>query len=161
SIKRSEIVRLLDHVEDNAGPAAAQHVLAVLRRLFNWHASRDDDFLSPIVRGMSRIKAKEIARSRILNDDELRTVWKVAERQHPFCALVRFLLLTAARRTEAADLKWSEIEGADWVLPAARNKTKQELVRPLSKAARAVLASVPRLNDCPFVFTTNGRRAIA
>ena len=33
----------------------------------------------------------------------------------------------------------SELHGADWTLPAARNKTKVDLVRPLSKAARAVL----------------------
>jgi hypothetical protein len=45
-IKRSEISRLLDHVEDNAGPVQADMVLAFLRRVFSWHASRTDDFSS-------------------------------------------------------------------------------------------------------------------
>src|SRR5262249_10893413 len=143
--------------EDNHGPAAAHHALAALRRLMSWHATRDDDFLSPVVRGMGRIKPKENARSRILNDDELRAVWKAAEHQHPFCTLIRFLLFTAARRAEAAGMRWGEIEGTDWVLPAARNKTLCELVRPLSKATQALLASVPRFHDCDFVFT-HGRR---
>ena len=48
-IKRSEITRLLDRVEDDNGPVMADHVLALLRKLMNWHASRGDDFRSPIV----------------------------------------------------------------------------------------------------------------
>jgi hypothetical protein len=79
SIKRSEIVRLLDRIEDDNGPVMADHVLAVLRRLMSWHAGRDDEFRSPIVRGMARTRPKERARDRILSDDELRTVWKAAE----------------------------------------------------------------------------------
>jgi hypothetical protein len=58
SIRRSEIVRLLDRIEDENGPAAADHTLAVLRRLFTWHAGRSDDFRSPIVRGMARTSPK-------------------------------------------------------------------------------------------------------
>jgi integrase len=157
SVKRSDIVRLLDHVEDNRGASTAHQVLAVLRRLFNWHAARDDDFLSPIVRGMGRLKTKETARSRILNDDELREIWTVANTSKG--ALIRFLLLTAARRTEAASMRWSELKDADWTLPASRNKTKVELVRPLSKAALDVLAHLPRV--CDFVFTADGKRPIS
>jgi integrase len=161
SIKRSEIVRLLDHVEDNHGATAAHHALAALRRLMNWHASRDDDFRSPVVRGMGRIKPKETARSRILTDDELRAVWRASsEGKGAFPAYIKFLLLTAARRAEAARMAWSEIEGADWTLPAARNKTKQELVRPLSKATQDLLAGLPRFKGGAFVFTSDGRRAL-
>ena len=41
-----------------------------------------------------------------------------------FGALVRFILLTSARRGEAAELRWTELQGRDWTLPAARNKAK-------------------------------------
>jgi integrase len=160
SIKRSEIVRLLDYVEDNHGPTAAHHALAALRRLMNWHASRDD-FLSPVVRGMGRVKPKETAQSRILTDDELRKIWVASgERNGAFPAYVKFLLLTAARRREAARMEWKEIDGADWVLPAARNKTKVELVRPLSKAALDLLAKLRKFEGGTFVFTSDGRRAL-
>jgi hypothetical protein len=54
TIARSEIVRLLDRIEDDNGPVMADHTLAYLRRLFTWHAGRSDDFRSPIVRGMAR-----------------------------------------------------------------------------------------------------------
>ncbi len=112
-IKRSEIVRLLDKIDDNSGPSAADHTLAVIRRVMSWHASRSDDFRSPIVRGMTRIKPKERARQRVLTDDEIRAVWKAAETTDAekavegprtaaslFGPYVQFLLTTAARRTE-------------------------------------------------------------
>ena len=55
-------------------------------------------------------------------------------------------------------MTWDEIDGADWTLPAARNKVKVDLLRPLSKAAQAVLAGMPRFAGCAYVFTGDGRR---
>jgi integrase len=159
-VRRSEIVRLLDKVEDENGPAAADKTLAFIRRVFNWHASRSDDFRSPIVPGMSRTKPRERARSRVLSDDELRVVWKIAEGHGAFGRLVRFLLLTGARRREAAAMRWAELDGADWTLPALRNKTKLDLVRPLPKAALDVLGDKP--DGATFVFSTdNGATALS
>ena len=102
-IKRSEIVKLLDLIEDRNGPRMAHVVLAYLSKVFGWHAARDDDFRSPIIRGMGRVNAKERARTRVLSDDELKAVWAATEgSQRPFDLLVRFLLLSGARRNEAA-----------------------------------------------------------
>ena len=96
SILRSEIVRLLDKIDDEHGAGMADNTLAQIRRILNWHATRTDNFRSPIVRGMARTKPKERARDRILTDDELRAVWKAAGASTgPFDYLVRFILLTA------------------------------------------------------------------
>jgi integrase len=153
-IKRKIMVGLLDKVEDHSGATSAHMVLAVVGRIMNWHATRDEDYSSPIVRGMSRIKPRERARSRILTDDELRAVWKTTEqRTDPFAAMVRYLLLTAARRTEAAAMTWDELDGTDWILPAARDKGKNGVVRPLSKAAQELLDARPRIEGCPYVFS--------
>ena len=59
----------------------ADVTLAFVRRIMNWHASRSDDFRSPIVRGMARTKPSQRRRQRILKDDELRAVWRAAEAQ--------------------------------------------------------------------------------
>jgi integrase len=160
SIKRKDVIRLLDHIEDKHGTRTADYALACLSRLFNWHAVRDDEFTSPIVRGMRRQNAKQHARTRVLSDDELRRVWATASAEGPFPAYVKFLLLTSARRTEAAAMIWNEIDGGDWILPAARNKTGVDLVRPLSKAAQEILAVRPHIVGCPFVFTGDGRNAL-
>jgi hypothetical protein len=58
-IRRSELVKLLDKIEDKNGPRMAHVTLAYLSKVFNWHASRDDNFRSPIVRGMGRVKPRE------------------------------------------------------------------------------------------------------
>jgi integrase len=158
-IKRSEIVALLDKIEIEHGPVMADRTLALIRRIMNWHATRTDDFVAPIVRGMARTKGKERARDRTLTDDEIRKVWN-ANAVGPFPALIKFLLLTGARRDEAASMTWAELSGADWTLPAGRNKTKVDLIRPLSKAALAVIES-QRRSDSPYVFTTDGRTPIS
>ncbi len=158
-IKRSDIVRLLDKIEDENGATMADKTLAIVRKVMNWHVSRSDDFLSPIVRGMERGKPEERARERTLTDDELRAVWRAAESSAgPFGRLVRFILLTAARRTEAGAMTWGELED-EWTLPASRNGTKVDLVRPLSAEAWAVLPA--KVIGCPFVFTTDGTNPIS
>jgi integrase len=166
NLKRSDLVRRLDAISDENGPVMADRVLATMRRIMNWHASRSDDFRSPIVRGMARTSGKERKRARILTDDELRAVWKAAgAAAGPFGQFVKFLLLTGARRNEAAGLLLKEIETrtedtTDWILPAARNKVKIDLVRPLSSAARAIVDQLPRIGKPGYVFTTSGRAPI-
>jgi integrase len=150
AIRRGDVVRLLDSIEDNHGATMADRTLALVKRLCNWHAARSDDFRSPIVRGMARTKPKERARERTLTDDEIRAVWAAAGNAGRFGWLVRFILLTAARRTEAAAMRLSELKDGVWALPADRNKTKVELLRPLSGAAQALLQEIERAG--PFVF---------
>ena len=92
----------------------ADHVLAALRRVMNWHASRSDDFRSPITRGMSKTKPRERARERVLSDDELRAVWAATETfPGPYGHLLRFILLTATRLREAAEMRRQEVDKRD------------------------------------------------
>ena len=140
-IRRSEIIKLLDWVEDENGPVAADQTLAFVRKVMNWHASRSDDFRSPIVPGMARTKPSERARDRTLTDEEIRLLWPAAP---PF---VRFLLLTAVRRNEAAGMRHDEIVGNLWTIPAARMKGKAEHVVPLSAAALSCIGMGPILSE--------------
>ena len=155
-------VALLDEIEDRCGAAMADAVLAVLRRILNWHALRDDNFRSPIVRGMARRTADQRERDRVLNDDELRNVWRAAETfSPPWGQFIRLMLLTATRRDEVADMPWSEVTGDLWTIPGTRYKTKVEITLPLSRAAMKVLDELPRIAGCDYAFTTNGRAPIS
>jgi integrase len=180
-IKRSEIVKLLDKIEDERGPQAAHQALAFLSKLFSWYAARNDDFRSPIVRGMGRVKPRERAGKRILNDEEIRDVWTALDagaEDIPACfrKLVRTLLLTAVRRTEAARMAWPEIEHVRrddfkcnvWTCPGSRMKAKLDHAVPFPKAverpdghvalsARAIIGERPTdAKKRPFVFSTDG-----
>ena len=77
------------------------------------------------------------ARDRILSDDEIRAMWHADAGL--FGRYLKFLLLTAVRRNEAAQMVQSEVVGSVWAIPAARMKTGVEHVVPLSPAALAVL----------------------
>jgi integrase len=156
-IRRSEIVALLDKIQMESGPVAADRALALIRAIMNWHATRADNFVPPIVKGMARTSTKERARKRILKDDEIRAIWNNKE-LGAFSALIKFLLLTGARRAEAANMRWEEIDGEDWTLPARRNKTNLDLVRPLSAVTLAVIEG--QRSDCPFIFS-KGQKAIS
>lgn len=160
-LKRVDVVKLLDRIEDDNGPVQADHVLAALRKLMNWHASRSDDFNSPIVKGMARTKPRERRRQRILSDDELRAVWKAAEAtEGPYSKLVRFILLTMARRNEASRMTRKERQGDDWTIPGNRHKSKKDFLLPLSPQAAALLDGMPTIGKKGYVFTNDGKTPV-
>jgi integrase len=57
-------------------------------------------------------------------------------------------------------MRSGEVVGDVWIIPQERYKTGLELVIPLSAAAQAVLAAVPKILKSGFVFTTDGKRPI-
>jgi integrase len=156
-IRRSEIVRLLDEIEDQNGPVMADRTLEIVRKVMNWYATRNDEFRPPIIKGMARTKSKDRARKRVLTDDELRKVWRAAEggqlipTMPVFGRLVRFILLTATRLSEAARMHRSELKGTEWVIAAERYKNKIDHLIPLSGAAMALLPA-----EGEWMFSTSG-----
>jgi hypothetical protein len=60
------VIALLDGIADDHGARTADLVLAIIRSMCNWYQSRNDDYTSPVVRGMVRAKPGERARRRIL-----------------------------------------------------------------------------------------------
>ena len=112
-LRRGDIVEMLDAIEDENGPVMADRTLAHVRKAFNWQAARDDTFVPPIVPGMARTTTAERARKRVLDDQEIRDLWKALDTADvPSCypAFVRALLLTAQRRSEVSGMAWGEIE---------------------------------------------------
>lgn len=156
AVRRSNLTMLFDKIEDENGPRMADIVLAYLRKIMNWHASRSDEFRSPVIRGMTRYDDKAHQRERVLTDPELRAVWAASE-TGAFGQLVRFLLLTGCRRSEGAGLTWDEIDADGiWHLPAIRNKNKTDLARPLSEQARRLIDAQPIIEGEPRVFGALG-----
>jgi integrase len=155
SIKRSDISALLDHVEDNHGSRQADLVLAHLRSIANWYAQRDNDYVSPFVRGMRRHENK--ARARILGDDELRVIWKQAEVNGAFGAMVRLLLLTGQRREKVATMKWADISlDGTWTIDTAEREKGNAGLLQLPPQALSIIATLPRIGENPFVFAGRG-----
>jgi integrase len=160
-LKRKDIVEMLDAIEDDDKAVTADRVLAYVRKAFNWYAARDDEFLPPIVKGMARTKPADRARTRLLADDEIRSLWKALESPEspePFRNIVRVLLLTAQRRDEIGLLKAEEIDGDILTIPAERYKTGVANIVPLTAAAREWIGD----RKAGFIFsTTNGKKSFS
>ena len=131
--------------------------MAVVRGMGNWYATRHDDYVSPVVKGMRRSNPKERARARILDDDELLAVWRRAEASGTFGALVRLLLLTGQRLVKVAAMRWQDVsvDGA-WSIPAeAREKGNAgELLLP--EVAIAIIKMQSRFGSNPYVLAGRG-----
>ena len=157
TIRRSDIVALLDEIEDDHGAPQADLVLGIIRRTMFWFASRHDDYVPPLVRGMQRSKARP--QERILDDDEIRAVWRVAGESGTYGALVKLLLLTGQRLSAVLKMKWSDISPMRWpsnepptwtVATEEREKGNIGAVE-LPAAVLAILDALPRFADNPYV----------
>ena len=158
SIRRRDIIELLDESKDRGATTTANRELGVLRKFFAWCVEREVLEVNPAI-GIGK-PAPETRRERVLSDDELRIVWRAAEEEaYPFGHLVRLLILTAQRRNEVAGAIWREfdLKASNWVLPAERTKNARAHAVPLSEGAVAVLKDIPRFAGGGFLFGVAGR----
>jgi integrase len=156
-IRRKHIIDLVEGIAAEK-PVQANRVLATLSKFFKWMESRDLIVASP-ARGVI-MPTKESARTRALSEDEIRRLWKACEtcKEVPaaYCDIYRLLLITGARRSEVAELRWNEINEAEatWTLPEGRSKNGESRILPLSRQALAIIARQPRTAGSPFVFAS-------
>jgi hypothetical protein len=161
TITKEQFTHALDTISKTRGPVRADRCLMALKRLLKWYTGRRTGYVSVLATVGRRISIRDRARTRVLSDEELRAVWATAEKYPaPFGPFVRFLLLTATRREEAAGMRRSEmLDPTTWVIPRARYKTgeklKGDVLIPLSNAAQAIVAAQPAGE---LVFPANGGR---
>ncbi len=157
SIRRGDVTKLLDTLQDANGPSAADHALAIVRGLMNWYASRSDNYTSPIARGMRRTDPKSRKRARILDDDEIRAVWAVAENNGTFGAILRIALLSSQRRKKIASMRWADVtvDGV-WNIPAEDREKGSGGALVLPEVAVDIIRSQKRIGSNPFVFAGRG-----
>jgi integrase len=167
-IRRAEVNALLDRIEDKHG--APQHgapqadaVLATIRSICNWYATRDENYSTPIVKGMKRDtrKADERKRDRVLNADEIRAVWRAADQVGTFGAIVKLALLTGQRREKVATMRWADLQNGDWVIRTEPGEKGNGGRLRLLGAAHDIVEAQPRIEGNPYVFagSPRGRRA--
>jgi integrase len=94
------------------------------------------------------------ARDHVPSIATLRAIWAAAEGE-PGCDLLRFLLLLPLRRTEAAGLRWSEVDFDQGRIRIAADRIKKSAAQlPLSPAARAILEARKATATGDLVFPT-------
>ena len=153
-VRRGAVTEVLDALRAEDKNVQANRVLAHLRSAYNWALEREKGGiqLNPCT-GIK--KAKETARERVLENTEIRQLLKnlpdstltTAEQD-----LLRFILLTGARLSEACEVALDEIDTRKkfWTIPAARTKNGREHRLPLSDQAVELVRR--RKGKSPYLF---------
>nr|WP_086493872.1 site-specific integrase [Novosphingobium panipatense] len=142
-VTRKDVSDLVRDVSLNSA-SVARAVHAALSSFYGW-ALPDLPRLSsnPCV-GARRPDVPE-ARDRVLSDEELAGLWRIAEEMSaPWGAGLKLLLLTGARRDEvfAADRAEFDLAAAEWIIPASRSKNGVPHLIPLSDDAAFVIFGI-------------------
>lgn len=151
SITRADVAAQLGKLAKHSGPYAANRARSALSALFSWAMGEGLVDANPVV-GTNKA-TQEIARDRVLSDDELSLVWKAAGRGE-YGAIVRLLILTGQRREEVGGMLWSEIDLQSAVWRIGSHRTKNGLAHdvPLSPLAVTTLNALQRRDGRDFVF---------
>ncbi len=163
-ISRADLQSIIDAIPVRQ-KGMRRAVFAYASVLFGWAVKRGDISANPLL-AMQKPEAPK-ARDRVLDDDELASIWKAtASLGDPFEAFFRLLILTGQRRSEVAGLNWSELDRATatWTLPAARAKNDAAQIVPLSVQAVLELDRLAKGDKWPkagLVLTTTGKTPIS
>jgi integrase len=165
-ITRRDIVVLMEAIADRGRTGAhARNIYAHIKTLFNWAINRSIYGLeaSPCDRLQPKaLFGEKRIRERVLDDDELRALWRAAGRMgYPYGSLVQFIMLTGCRRDEALGAVWSEFGPKLWTVPAERFKQGTAHVVPLTEVMTTLLNDLPRWARGDYVFSFSGERPYA
>jgi hypothetical protein len=193
-ITRADVTALLDKIEagriknDNGKKigttSQADATLARLSKLFNWHAVREGNFQTPLVKGMQRGQSmKERARERVLEDEELQIMWPLLDELGTYGAVLKCALLTAQRFHKVSTMRRRDLKAQMKVVSETDEngkeipayfipdvwdggsdddpKNKRVSAVPLSAMVRQIIDAVPVIDgDADYVFSLNGDRPL-
>lgn len=171
-LHRRDITKCIDGVKDRGAHIEANRVFEDVRAMVRWAKGRGD-LDDNLVEGMAK-PTETTERDRVLDSDEIRTMWTAlpdAEMRESTRRILRLCLVTLQRVGEVAGMVRDEIDLDQhlWTIPAARAKNKREHSVPLSEMAvtiiREQIAAVDAMDErkdrtpTPFIFPGPGSRA--
>lgn len=162
-IDKHQIIEMLDEKAYGKGdadpaPRMANSIRTRLSRIFNFGIERGYVKNNP-VRQTSKYPEGEKKRDRFYSDKEIRELWTYFEDwQAPTPSVFKMLLITGQRKTETMHMKWNDIKGDVWTIPAEIAKNNQDHPVLLSDFAQEIINDQrPRSGDSDYVFESPER----
>lgn len=134
-----------------ATPSMREHAERIGRTFFEWAIRNHFLDQSPMAR-VTPTK-RMASRSRVLNDEELKSVLTTcADLRTPYSIIVELLLRTGQRRAQIAGLRWEWVNESEKAIrfPASIMKTGREHKIPVTDSVRALIQSQPMQNEYVF-----------
>ena len=150
TITRAEVRRLIEAKQDKGQHGSARYLFAVLTSILQ--VVRRARNMSGISVG-GRDATEAIGRARQSTDrTEIKSFWNATTSDPIFGPFYRLLLLTAQRREEVSDMRWSELnlDAGVWTIAKERTKNKKEHIVHLSSQALAIIRAVPKSSQSPY-----------
>ena len=149
SIKLADVIEIMNQIEKRSGRGAAQDFRSRSSSLLSFAAARGivtanvwAGYRRPRNSRAERLEARN--HGRILTDAEIRAVWISAKRRNDsFGRIIRFLLLSGARRGEGAGLQRGWVKDRSIELPANFTKQARGHSIPRSTGIDALLKETP------------------
>jgi len=150
AITPAEIKDKHDAIAGMRGPHAAAGAVKLLRCLFNYANELELCDKNPAKR--VRIKADN-KRDVFLTVAELKLLRSaLAEQPQDIQDYFGLVLLTGARRGNVAAMRWEDVKGDIWIIPAEASKTKRSYEVPLHPLALEILSRRISSSATNFVF---------
>lgn len=175
TITAKEIGQLLDAVRDGdkttkPRPYLANRFYAYLRTFFNWTAKPAIQYLksSPMI-GIDKPLRKEKTRTRVFNDEELKSLWKSSPELGTYAGpMLRVMMLTGKRKGVLAEMRRNEIEEIKievevkgkitekrisiWTPPQDQSENKRRHPVPLAQSVMDILEKLTEAEGNEYYF---------
>jgi len=154
-IKRQDIVKMhADRRASGAAPGSANRLLILMRYVFNLAIRWQVPGVTANPCAGVPLLVENNQKERYINQDEAKRLYEaVCKSENKMLRyIVPMLVLTGARKREVLDARWEDfdLERYLWRIPISKSGKARHV--PLSDGALQLLASVPRLDSCQWVF---------
>jgi integrase len=146
------VLSVLDPISRDI-PETAKRVKNRIANILDWAAARDyRAHDNPAKRANLLPKRKKLVRhlAAMSYGDVAAFMVKLRQQPEVSARALEFLILTACRPSEVLGVRWSEISGDVWTIPANRMKGGREHRVPLSERAVELLAALLRVGEYCF-----------
>ena len=152
SLTKGQLVSRLDAIQAESGPVARNRAHLEIRAWQGWLLDRDH--VPTIVLAGMKKRGLEQARTRVLTDAELAAMQTAVMDGSAFSDVVRVLLHTGMRKSEAASLQPRDLDFIARTIKvrAEVSKTKRERVIPMVDAIAPLLEARANLRSTEYIF---------
>jgi integrase len=160
-IDRDMVEKKHAEIGDQNGQATANATFRAFRAVYNMAAERDDSLPPNPVKILKRRWFKIERRTRMVKFDQLEDFYSALKNLESkvVADYIRLLLFTGLRRTEAASLRWSDVDFAakTFSIPGDRTKSGAALTLPMTDLVFDLLVTRRASGKETFIFPANSK----
>lgn len=158
-IQTRDITNALDLIVKRGAPIHANRILSTIKQVLNYAVSRGYLQHNPAANIRTRdIGGIEKPRERVLNTEEIRTIWRFLE--SPLCQMsesariaIKIIILTGVRTSEIRLAQWHQFnfEQSLWTIPPEHSKGAITVKIHLSELTKKILIRHKEIINSQFV----------